>query len=88
MIIVIFLLLPRKNLQRSESLLLKAASQALQKLPFGDCTVNNIKFVNFEKKEDCTFDLVKFFCSKYSNLLKHTPAQMDRLHVQEEFLDY
>ena len=64
----------------------KAGSQALQKLPFGDCTLNNSRFVDFEKKEECTFDSVEFFCSKYSNLLKHTPAQMDRL--QEEFLDY
>lgn len=65
---------------------MKAASKALQKLPFHDSVLNNAKFVNFEAKEKCTFDSVEFYCSKYSALLKFSAAQMDRL--QEEFIDY
>ena len=65
---------------------LKAASEALQKLSFGDCTLNNIRFVKFERKEKCTIDSGKFFCSKYSDFFKYTPVQMDRL--QKEFLYY
>ena len=60
-----------------------AANQALRKLPFTDDVFNNAKFINFEKKETCTFDAVEYFCSKYP---KFTPALMDRL--QEEFVDY
>ena len=63
-----------------------ATSQALHKLPFNDCVLNNARFLNFERKEDCTFDAVHFFCAKYPDLLKLTHAQMDRL--QEEFTDY
>lgn len=63
-----------------------AASQALKKLPFNDCVLKNARFLNFEAKEECTFDSVEFFCTKYSNLLQLTPADMDRL--QEEFTDY
>ena len=42
--------------------------------------------MNFEKRAECTFDSVEFFCAKYSNLLQLTPSQMDKL--QEEFIDY
>lgn len=63
-----------------------AASQALKKLPFNDCVLKNARFLNFEAKEECTFDSVEFFCAKYSNLLQLTPTDMDRL--QEEFTDY
>ena len=63
-----------------------AASQAVKKLPFDDLFLNNARFLNFEKKEEYTFSAVEFFCSKYSKLLKLTPAQMDTL--QEEFTDY
>ena len=63
-----------------------AASQAVKKLPFDDSFLSNARFINFEKRDECTFDSVEFFCGKYSNLLQLTPAQMDRL--QEEFTDY
>ena len=66
---------PKKFYKGVRAFYLKATFQTLQKLPFGT------RFVNFEK-EKCTFDSVGFFCSKYSDLLKYTPAQMDRL--QEE----
>ena len=39
-----------------------AASQALKKLPFTDDLLNHARFLNFEKKEECTFDSVEFFC--------------------------
>ena len=63
-----------------------AASQAVKKLPFDDCFLSNARFLNFEKREECTFDSVEFFCARYSNLLQLTPVQMDLL--QEEFTDY
>ena len=65
---------------------MKAASRALEKLPFGDCVLNHARFLNFERKEECAFDSVEFFCAKYSELLQFTPAQMDK--AQEEFVDY
>lgn len=43
---------------------LEAASQALHKLPFDDCVLNNARFLNFERKEDCTFHTVEFFLCK------------------------
>ena len=41
-----------------------AASQALHKLLFDDCVLNNARFLNFERKEDCTFNAVEFFLRK------------------------
>ena len=47
--------------------------------------LKNARYVNFEAKEECTFDSVEYFCAKYSNLLQLTPTDMDRL---QEFTDY
>ncbi len=55
-------------------------------MPFDDCVLSHARFLNFEKREECTFDSVEFFCAKYSNLFQFTPLQMDTL--QEEFTDY
>ena len=63
-----------------------AASEAVKKLPFDDSFLSNARFLNFERRAECTFDAVEFFCAKYSNLMQLTPAQLDRL--QEEFTDY
>ena len=63
-----------------------ASSQALQKLPFTDCVLNHAKFLNFEIKEECTFDAVEFFCERYSGLLNFSPPQMNQL--QEEFVAF
>lgn len=41
--------------------------------------------MSFERKDECTFSLVEFFCDKYSNLLDFSPVLMDRL---QEFVDY
>lgn len=76
----------RKFYEGVRAFYVKATSQALQKLPFDDCVLNHARFLNFERKEECTFDPVEFFCAKYSDLLQFTPAQMDKL--QEEFVDY
>lgn len=63
-----------------------AAAQTIKKLPFDDSVLNHARFLNFEKKEDCTFDSVEYFAQKYPKLLPLTPVQMDML--QEEFTDY
>ena len=44
--------------------------------------------MNFEKKEECTFNSVEFFCEKYSQtgLLSFDSTQMNKL--QEEFVAY
>ena len=47
-----------------------AVSQALKKLPFTDSVLSHAKFLNFEVREECTFDAVEFFCEKYSGLLR------------------
>ena len=65
---------------------IEATLEALRKLPFHDSVLHNAKFLNFEKKEECTFSNVEFFCSKYSRLLNFSPIQMDKL--QEEFIQY
>lgn len=76
----------RKFFKGVRAFYVKATSQALHKLPFDDCILNHSRFLNFERKEESTFDSVEYFCVKYSNLLQFTPAQMDML--QEEFVDY
>lgn len=63
-----------------------AAERSIAKLPFDDAFLNNAKFLNFEKKVECTFDSVEFFCDKYSDLLGFNPTKMDQL--QEEFVAY
>ena len=35
---------------------------------------------------DSTFDMVEYFCARYSSLLRLTPQQLDQL--QEEFVNY
>ena len=44
-----------------------ATERALAKLPFNDDVLNNSKFINFEKRAECTFNSVEFFCDRYSN---------------------
>ena len=63
-----------------------AATQAIRKLPFDDIMLKHAQFVNFEHRENCSFESVKFFCTKYSNLLTFTTVQMDNL--QEQFVAY
>lgn len=65
---------------------LTAVSQALQKLPFSDPVLVNSRFVNFERRSECTFDSVEFFCAKYANIFNYNSSKMDKL--QEEFVDY
>ena len=65
---------------------IEATLEGLRKLPFHDPTIHNAKFLNFEKREECTFSDVEYFCSRYSELLNFTSAQMDKL--QEEFFHY
>ena len=55
-------------------------------LPFNDHFLNNAMFLNFERKDEYTFNSVEFFfCAEYSDLLNFTQTQMDRL---QEFTDY
>lgn len=42
--------------------------------------------MNFEIKEECTFDAVEFFCERYSGLLNFSPVEMNQL--QEEFVAF
>ena len=63
-----------------------AVSQALKTLPFNDCLLNHCRFVNFEGRNECTFESVEYFCSKYPDLLNFTAPQMDSL--EEQFLQY
>ena len=63
-----------------------AVNQALQKLQYSDDVLNHARYLNFEKRRDCTFDSIEYFFARYSNLVEPTPAEMDKL--QEEFTDY
>ncbi len=76
----------KKFYRAARAFYVDASSQALKKLPFDDCLLGNAKFTNFEKRAECTFESVEFFCVRYSHLLHLSPRQMDRL--QEEFTDY
>lgn len=76
----------RKFYTAVKAFYLDSVNQALKKLPFSDSVLNNSIFLNFDKKDECTFDSIKIFCDKYSEVLKFTPTQMDKL--QEEFMDY
>ena len=51
----------RKFYAGVQTFYIDAATQALHKLPFDDCVLNNARFLNFEIKENCTFDAVEFF---------------------------
>lgn len=68
------------------SFYIDATSQALAKLPFDDPVLNNSVFVNFEEKEECTFNVVDFFCNKYSEVLSFKESDQDKL--EQEFLEY
>ena len=75
-----------KFLEGVKAFYLDCANQALKKLPFHDPALNNSQFLNFDNKEECTFDYVVFFCEHYSEILSFTPLQMDKL--QEKFTTY
>ena len=62
---------------------MEAVAQALKKLPFDDLVLKHAKFLNFEKREDCTFDSIEYFCDNFYNVLD---VEMDKL--QEEFTMY
>lgn len=51
----------KKFLAGVRSFYVDAASQAVKKLPFEDPVLTNVKCLNFEARENCTFDSVEFF---------------------------
>ena len=64
----------------------EAIAQALKKFPFDDLVLKHAKFLNFEKREDCTFDNIEYICDNFHNVLDFTAVEMDKL--QEEFTMY
>jgi len=64
----------------------EAVTKALKKFPFDDLVLNHARFLNFEKREDCTFENVEYFCDNFLNVLEFTPAQIGKM--QEEFTMY
>ncbi|XP_064422522.1 uncharacterized protein LOC135360046 [Latimeria chalumnae] len=59
---------------------------AFEKLPLNDEVLKNATFVNFDVKEDCTFEQVEYFIDRYKHLFSLNPAEMEML--QDEFVDY
>ena len=51
-----------------------AATQALKKLPFNNCVINNARFLNFDRRKECTFDSVEFFLSQVLRLASVEPC--------------
>uniref|UniRef100_H3A908 HAT C-terminal dimerisation domain-containing protein n=1 Tax=Latimeria chalumnae TaxID=7897 RepID=H3A908_LATCH len=59
---------------------------AFIKLPLNDEVLKNATFVNFDVKENCTFEQVEYFVGRYKHLFSLNPAEMEML--QDEFVDY
>uniref|UniRef100_H3ARC8 HAT C-terminal dimerisation domain-containing protein n=1 Tax=Latimeria chalumnae TaxID=7897 RepID=H3ARC8_LATCH len=59
---------------------------AFKKLPLNDAVLKNATFVNFDVKENCTFEQVEYFVDRYKHLFSLNPAEMEML--QDEFVDY